>query len=183
MGQIAGQLLNYSRESRTPLRVAIPEIMQGTIGLFTPKIRSQGIEVQTSYRSREKLVAVPGELRQVFSNLLGNAIEASGRGGRIRIEVRDAWDWRSGARGLRGVIGDNGPGINRLTQARLFTPFFSTKGEHGTGLGLWLSRSLVEKHNGVIRFRSSTHPQRHGTVFSLFFPLASPTLQCVPRAT
>jgi len=170
MGQIAGQLLNYSRESRSPISVSIPEILQGTVALFTPKIRAQQIEIGTDFRSRLLVQAIPGELRQIFSNILGNAIEAVGRNGHICIRTRDTVDRHSGRSGVKIIICDDGPGIDPSIQSRLFTPFFSTKGEQGTGLGLWLSRSLVEKHDGTIDFRSSTRPHKHGTVFALFVP-------------
>jgi signal transduction histidine kinase len=172
MGQIAGQLLNYSRESRTPISVSIPEILQGTVALFTPKIRAQQIEIGTDFRSRLLVQAIPGELRQVFSNILGNAIEAVGRNGQICIRTRDTVEPNSGRSGVKIIICDDGPGIDPSIQSRLFTPFFSTKGEQGTGLGLWLSRSLVDKHNGTINFRSTTRPHKHGTVFTLFVPQA-----------
>jgi signal transduction histidine kinase len=170
MGQIAGQLLNYSRESRTPVSVSIPDILQGTVALFMPKIRAQQIDMHTDYSSKHLVQAIPGELRQVFSNILANALEAVGRNGKICLRSRDAVDWRSGRRGVKVLFSDNGPGIKAEARGRLFTPFFSTKGEQGTGLGLWLTRSLVDKNNGRITFRSNSQPQNRGTTFAIFFP-------------
>jgi signal transduction histidine kinase len=113
----------------------------------------------------------PGEIRQVFSNLLVNAIEAVGENGRIRVDVRHGRDWSNPkVEGVRVLIGDDGPGIPEAARKRIFEPFFTTKGERGTGLGLWVSEGIVRKHGGSMRVRSSTGEARHGTCFSLFFP-------------
>ena len=110
------------------------------------------------------------ELRQVFSNLIANALDALGRKGKLRIRINPAKGSR-GRKGVRVTIADNGPGISQTVRERIFEPFFTTKGAKGTGLGLWVTRGLIEKHGGAIRVWSSTQPGKSGTVFSIFLPL------------
>jgi signal transduction histidine kinase len=115
----------------------------------------------------------PGQLRQVFSNLLLNAVDAAGQGGKVVLRVRRACHYSPQPRpGVQVVVADNGPGIRAEDRLRLFEPFFTTKGDRGNGLGLWISRGIVEAHHGSLRFRSSTQAGRNGTVFSLFLPSA-----------
>jgi signal transduction histidine kinase len=71
---------------------------------------------------------------------------------------------------VRLSVADSGPGISLATRRRLFEPFFSTKADLGTGLGLWISKGIIENHGGSLRYRSSTRRERHGTVFSIFIP-------------
>jgi signal transduction histidine kinase len=120
----------------------------------------------------ERVVALPGELRQVFSNLIANAIDVLPKGGVIAIKVSNSQEFGiRGREGVRVTVADNGPGIPESVQQSLFTPFFTTKGEKGTGLGLWVSRGIVTKHEGTMQLRSSTEGSRRGTVFSIFLPL------------
>ena len=114
-------------------------------------------------------------MRQVLSNLISNAIEATASRGRIVIRIRAAHRWAGReTRGLRLSIGDNGTGIPAEVRRRLGEPFFTTKGQSGTGLGLWVTRSIVHRYGGNLQLRSSVSPQRHGTVFSLFLPANLP---------
>ena len=170
--QITRQLLSFNREAREPVPVDLGEVIDSVFGLFGPKLTSNGIAVRKDYETKEKILGLPGELRQLFSNLIGNAMEASDKGGAIQVKVSSATDWRDGMRkGVRVVIADNGSGIPQPARRGLFTPFFTTKGEKGTGLGLWVSKGIVEKHEGSMRFRSSTDGIRRGTTFSVFLPL------------
>jgi signal transduction histidine kinase len=119
----------------------------------------------------EALPAFPGELRQVFSNLLLNAIEAVADSGQITVRVRSSsHSW--GTKGVQITIADNGAGIPPENMQRIFEPFFSTKETKGTGLGLWVSQGIVQKHGGHIRVRSSRHSDHHGTCFAIFLPYA-----------
>jgi signal transduction histidine kinase len=114
------------------------------------------------------VVADAGELRQVLSNLIVNATDAlAKKGDKLLIHVYDSQDWRTGQKGVRIVVADNGSGIPREVRHKLFEPSFTTKGEKGTGLGLWVSRSLAEKHGGRLRVRSMPGI---GTTFSIFLP-------------
>jgi signal transduction histidine kinase len=113
----------------------------------------------------------PSEITQVFSNLVVNALEALPPEGTLKLHVLSSRDWRRPKRrGVRVFIADNGPGISVENRRRMFEPFFTTKGEKGTGLGLWVTSGIVDKHGGWIRMRSSTQPGRSGTCFAVFFP-------------
>jgi signal transduction histidine kinase len=115
---------------------------------------------------------LPGELRQIFANLVGNAIEAVGaRHGTITLRAYASRDRRSGRPGLRVVIADNGPGIPEKVRPRIFDPFFTTKGESGTGLGLWIASDILRKYDGTLKLRTSTQARRSGTCISVFLPL------------
>jgi signal transduction histidine kinase len=111
-----------------------------------------------------------GELRQIILNLVGNAVDAMKTGGYLLLRCREATDAKSGGKGVRITIADSGTGMDQQTLKRIFEPFFTTKGIGGTGLGLWVTLDLVHKNFGSIRVRSSNRPNRHGSVFALYFP-------------
>jgi signal transduction histidine kinase len=113
----------------------------------------------------------------VLNNLIGNAVDAMWRGGRLRLRSQIATDWLDGRRTLRITIADTGEGMNETTKKRLFEAFYTTKGIKGTGLGLWISSEIARKHGGRLRFRSSRSEGCSGTVFQLFLPLQSATLE------
>jgi signal transduction histidine kinase len=123
------------------------------------------------YAATGQLSGYPAELRQVFSNLLLNALEAVVEGGNVSLRTRQVHD-REGRLGIRVTIADDGAGIPFENMPHIFEPFFSTKATKGTGLGLWVSQGLVQKHGGRIRLRSSTATNHHGTCFAVFLPFA-----------
>lgn len=169
---IVRQMLAFYRESEKPVEVDPAEVIDNVLLLYARRLQNTRIAVQRDYRTGQKIHGFPGEIRQVFSNLLVNAIEALGEAGRIRIDVRQGRDWSNPeVEGLRILVGDNGPGIPEAARKHIFEPFFTTKGERGTGLGLWVSDGIVRKHGGSMRVRSS-NGNRHGTCFSIFFPAA-----------
>jgi signal transduction histidine kinase len=133
-------------------------------------MEQKSIVVSTKFQKCATVCARPGELRQVFTNLLVNAIDALPSGGRIRISL---------TRALRGdsvcvTIADNGPGIPESLRNKIFQPFFSTKVSKGTGLGLWITQSIVRKYGGSIRLRTATAPRgTTGTAFRVCFPSQS----------
>jgi signal transduction histidine kinase len=141
------------------------------IALYDKKIRSAGINLKQQIEFDGQILALPGELRQAFANLVGNAIEAMGsRHGTITLRAYASRDWRDDRPGLRVVVADDGPGIPASVRTSIFEPFFTTKGEGGTGLGLWITSDILRKYDGIIRLRTSTQSQRSGTCFSVFFP-------------
>jgi hypothetical protein len=128
--------------------------------------------VEKKYRTGAEVQGVAGEVRQVFSNLIANAIDALAMNGRLMLRIAKSQTYEHGNRppGVRVSIADNGSGISPHDQQRLFQPFFTTKDRGGTGLGLWVSKGIIERHGGSIQTRSSIHPKGHGTVFSIFLP-------------
>lgn len=170
--QISKQALNFYRESPSPIRVRPSDLMEEVLTLYRRKLVDKHIEVVRQYRAGEETVSVfPGEIRQVFSNLVTNAIEACSPGGKLTLRVRRARSWSdSGIRGLRIIVADNGSGINEESRRHIGELFFTTKGQAGTGLGLWVTMSIVQRYGGDIQLCSTTRESRHGTVFSIFLP-------------
>jgi signal transduction histidine kinase len=149
--------------------------MDSVFAMYAPRLRNSSIQLERDYRTGEKLVCFNSELRQVFANLIGNALDAIGHDGRVRVRICEARSWDGKAKpGIRVLVADTGHGIPASLRKRVFEPFMSTKEITGMGLGLWVTEGIVKKHNGCIVLRSSTHPARHGTVFSLFFPFGAP---------
>jgi PAS domain S-box-containing protein len=173
VSQITRNILAFYRESNQPTEVDIAELTANVLELYSPKIRESRVEIGFERGEPCKVVAFPGELRQVFSNLIVNAIDAMPTGGKLRIRVHEGSDRRANRRGVRLVVSDTGVGIPRDKLGRLFEPFFTTKGEKGTGLGLWVSRDIINKHDGTIQIRTSSTAGRSGTCFSLFLPADS----------
>ncbi len=169
--QMTRHMLSFQREATKPGPIKIGEVLDNVIALYERKIESAGIQVQKEVEFEGGVLGLPGEMRQVFANLIGNAIEAIGKNGKIRLHAYLSADWRRGRRGLRVTVADNGPGIPAEIRGKIFEPFFTTKGEAGTGLGLWITSGIVEKNDGALRLRSVTRAGRTGTCFSVFFPV------------
>lgn len=169
---IATETLKFYRQPNKATQVQIGPIFDSLLTLYHQKVRSAQIKVLTDFSGDRTILAFGGELRQVFSNLLTNAIDAS-RGATLTIRIKHAVS-RTGAPGIRIVVADSGSGVPDRLRGKIFEPFITTKGSSGTGLGLWVSAQIVQKHGGTIRVKSSTNPQRHGTVFSIFLPEVPP---------
>jgi len=175
VAQFTTQTLRFHKQSHSPAPADLCEIMDSVFAMYTPRFRNSSIQLEQEYLTHTRLRCFNSELRQVFANLVGNALDAMAPGGRLTIRIRlaRALDG-SGESGIRVVIADTGHGIPADLQKRVFEPFMSTKETTGVGLGLWVSEGIVKKHGGRIALRSSTNAQRHGTVFSLFFPIRTP---------
>jgi len=157
ISHIVKQTLGFYRETERPIPVKLSSVLDSVFELYEHRGDKAGISLERKYDSDAVVMGYPGELRQIFSNLVVNAMEAVGEGGRVRIHAYPARDWQHGGeRGVRVVVADNGPGISGNHRAHLFEPFFTTKGERGTGLGLWVTLGMVQKHKGNIRMRSSS---------------------------
>jgi two-component system, chemotaxis family, CheB/CheR fusion protein len=176
ISQITKVTLGFYRNwERRQVPVKIIDLVENVLTLYSRKSASLGISIEKQYRSEGIVTGDAGELRQVFSNLILNAMEALTKAGsRLRIRIFDSADWKDrNLRGVRTIISDNGPGIPLADRARIFDPFYTTKGEEGTGVGLWVSRGIVENHAGSICFKTRVTPQHSGTAFSVFLPLVS----------
>jgi signal transduction histidine kinase len=168
---IASQTLNFNRQSNTKEQATVPAILDSVLALFEMRLANSQITIERHYQYSTKIFCYPGELRQVFANLIGNALDASRTGGRIILRERAEVHPKTGQHGVRISVADTGHGISAEVRPHLFEAFWSTKGSRGTGLGLWVSKGIIEKHGGLIRLRSSTRPGSSGTVFSIFIPL------------
>ena len=180
--QISKQTLTFSRETNTPLRTQLSELIEEVLILYGRKIADKDLQVVRQYESTEKVTVFPGEMRQVLSNLIANAIEATGPKGVLTFRIRSTRNWSDqGVQGIRLSISDSGAGMPASVRKRLGEPFFTTKGNQGTGLGLWVTRSILNRYGGSLQLRSSIDPKRHGTVFSMFLPTNMRPQVVLPR--
>jgi PAS domain S-box-containing protein len=172
VSQITVQTLRFFRGSSRQARTDVRELIENVLSLFQPRMVPLQIDAVCQFRATSTLVAQVGEIRQVLTNLIVNAIDALPKGGHIRVRTSNGRDWRTESGGIVVTIADNGVGMDASTLARVFEPFFSTKGETGTGLGLWVSREIVTNHNGSIRVRSRLAGAGRvgGSVFRLYLP-------------
>jgi|HubBroStandDraft_1064217.scaffolds.fasta_scaffold51739_2 two-component system NtrC family sensor kinase len=169
--QISKQTLTFSRETTSPMRVQLADLVEEVLTLFGRRIGEKRLNVSRQYESSEAVTVFPGEMRQVLSNLIANAIEATELEGVLMVRIRSARKWSDeGVHGVRLSVADSGAGMSAEIRSRLGEPFFTTKGQHGTGLGLWVTRSILNRYGGNLQLRSSTSAERHGTVFSMFLP-------------
>lgn len=167
----ARQALGFYREYNASALTSTNELLDSAIDLLAAKIKSKQARIEKDSHTDVEILAVAGELRQVFSNLLANSLDAIDPRGTIKLRVSTCSLPGTGSPGIRVTVADNGKGISRASQARIFEPFFTTKGTFGTGLGLWVTKQIVEKHGGRIQLRSRNQGARRGTVFSIVLPL------------
>jgi PAS domain S-box-containing protein len=188
--QISRAMLSLYREARAPVVIDIQEMLESILLLMERRFAALGVTVVPDLPEGLIVHGFPAELRQVFTNLLTNAAEASGISPngvqpnpfsseyippsaiiRLRAQACPAGTDKTGLRREPGVmvsIKDSGPGVPEDILGNLFKPFFTTKGERGTGLGLWVSRGIMTKHGGSIDLESSTDPDHHGTTVNVF---------------
>ncbi len=174
VAQITTQTLSYYRENRNPILCMPGAIVDSALMLLGGKINSSRVQVKVDFREDVHSIRCrDGELRQVFVNLLSNAIEATPPGGQLVVRIRSSFAWKPDGPtpGVRVLVSDSGRGILPEFRKRIFEPFFTTKAhETGNGLGLWVVQDLIEKNGGAIHMRSSQLPGWQGTTFCIFLP-------------
>ena len=178
VAKITVQTLRFHRRSTRATEADPAELVATVVPLFESRLKHCEATILTRFRTSPRMLVHDGEIRQVVANLVGNATDAMAQGGRLFLRTAPATHWPSGRRGVAITVADTGSGIDEAVIRRIFEPFFSTKGNTGTGLGLWVSLEIVEKHEGSLRVRSrlATEGQSGLTVFRLFLPLASDTV-------
>jgi signal transduction histidine kinase len=170
--EIAIHTLKFFRQLSKPTTVYLGELVDSALVLYQARLLSARVAVQKDYRACPPITAMAGELRQVVVNLVGNAVDAMRGGGILNIRIDRAREYSNGSRpGVRLTIADSGSGILPEIKKKLFEPFISSKGETGTGLGLWVSSEIIRKHGGTIKFKSSSLAPSTGTIFSIFLPI------------
>ncbi|MBV8207155.1 MAG: response regulator [Acidobacteria bacterium] len=172
---ITRQTLSFYRESQHPMPVSITDLLDDVLDLQSRSLELNAIQLEKHYRSDAKVEGFPVELKQVFLNLIANAVQAMPTGGRLRVKVCAS---RANGRppGALVSITDNGVGIPPHLVKHLFEPFFTTKSTKGTGLGLWISKGIIQKYEGSLRCRSVAVSGGKATCFSVFIPgAAEPT--------
>jgi PAS domain S-box-containing protein len=174
IAHITRQSLGFYREHSSPSLFRPDVVTREVFEFYSFRATAARVELHVNVKTEQKVWGNPGELRQVLSNLVANSLDACAPGGKICVRVRASRDWRgAGSDGVRVVVADTGYGIAPENLHRIFEPFFTTKKDTGTGLGLWVSRELIEKHGGQLSVRSNASGSRTGTVFSLFLPGAA----------
>jgi PAS domain S-box-containing protein len=167
---IATQGLHFSRQSAAPLLTDLADLLQSVLTLLKGRLMRAHVRVEFVHSGSTELLCFPGEMRQVFVNLIVNAIDAMPGGGRLILKLRSACDWRTNRPGVRVTIADTGVGMSRDIRRRIYKAFFTTKGPEGSGVGLWVTANIVDKHEGSMHVRSKKGPGATGTAFTLIFP-------------
>ncbi len=164
LSNISRQTLAPHRETKLPVVTKLSELLDDVYAMYRPRLQAAKIEVERNYQIAGEVTIYPSELRQVFTNLMTNAIDAIGQQGRITISIE-----QGPANAIVVRVRDNGTGIPEENRKLIFEPFFSTKGDQGTGIGLWVIKGIIEKLSGHIEVESSTQGET-GTTFSIYLP-------------
>jgi PAS domain S-box-containing protein len=168
--QISRTMLSLYREPKAPIMVDLKEVIEGVLLLLDRRLAQQGIEVQRAFSEPLVVEGFPAELRQVFTNVIVNALEAAGANGRIRIRIDKSPAEELRSAGALVEIADSGPGVPDSDAHNLFQPFYTTKGDQGTGLGLWVSMGIVQKHGGTIQIVNGTDNHLPGAHVRVYLP-------------
>ena len=171
VAHITRQALGFYRESKAPEFVRIDAVVDSALDMLNSKIRAKRVTVEKQWRTDRPVAVVVGELRQVFSNLIANSIDAIDEQGTIKIRT-SLHQNPSGKPELRVTIADNGKGINSSARPHIFEPLYTTKDTIGTGLGLWVSRQIIERHHGAIQVQSRINGACTGSTFSITLPVS-----------
>ena len=171
VSHIARQTLGYYRDTGAPTEVHLHDLVETVLSVYRNKLLAHGIVVEANFNDLRKINVRSGELVQVLSNVISNAIDAMAQGGKLSIST--AVVKRPEGEILRTVVNDTGHGIKREYLGRVFEPFFTTKENVGTGIGLWVAKQLVERHGGQISISSCTDPGKSGTVVTISLPFGS----------
>ncbi len=169
VAEISKNMLSLHRESRAATPVQLSELLEGVVTLIQETVAKGRRNIRLEHGFQGEVEGFAFELRQVFTNVIKNAVEATAAGGNIRVVSQPAQN--AGCAGALVQVIDDGIGVPEHMRSKLFSPFASSKEESGTGLGLWVSRSIVEKHGGTIRVTSGAPAQDRGTTVSIFLPL------------
>lgn len=168
--EITLQTLRFHRQQSKPARVDLADLLRTLMTLYTGRLLVRRLTAEMKLSDAPPVLCLEGEIRQVINNLLRNALDAMDEGGRLLVRMHPQTNWVSGQHGIRMTVADTGDGISPAIMQHLFEPFQTTKELTGTGLGLWVSKGIIEKHNGYIRTRSR-RGENHGTVFTVWLPV------------
>jgi C4-dicarboxylate-specific signal transduction histidine kinase len=170
VAEITKQTLRFYREPSHPVETEVGAVLRSVLALYHSRLVASEIGVQMEVESSSAVVlSSPGELRQIIANIVANAVDAMRRGGRLRIRI-SSYSSADGTPRVRLTIADTGSGIPAALLPAIFEPFVTTKGETGTGLGLWVTGEIIRRNGWSIRVRSRSRGESVGTVFSLSMP-------------
>jgi PAS domain S-box-containing protein len=168
VSRIARATLGYYRDPGTPTDEYLHELVESVLQVCGPRLSARGIAIEREFGHTRPIRVRKGEILQVLSNVFANSIDSMAKGGLLRIRVAEAES--EAGKGVQVAVEDSGTGIEDRHLARIFEPFFTTKPEIGTGIGLWVTKRLVEGHRGQIRVTSCTSPGRSGTKVAIDIP-------------
>jgi signal transduction histidine kinase len=173
IARITKQTLAFHRETKRPVLIDLRELLSDVVALYERPSAAKQVRLVFDAEPTPCIHGFPGELTQVFANLIRNAIDAAPADSEVIVRLKPM---QSGD--YAGIfVHDRGPGIPKAVRERIFDPFFTTKELKGSGLGLWVSRRIIAKHQGEIRFRSSEFAGRSGTSFGVFLPANRKTMK------
>jgi PAS domain S-box-containing protein len=181
VAQIAQRTLGFYRDPAIPRWVSVADLIDDVMAVYESKLRNKHLKAEILADRELMLCTKQGEFKQALANLVANAIDASRGGGTLWLRVQSTRNWANGMDpGVRVTLADNGSGMTPEVQRQVFVPFFTTKADVGTGIGLWVTKSLIEKLGGYLRFRSR-HGENGGTVMSFFLPQTDREHAYAPR--
>ncbi len=167
---ITNTTLRFHKQSTNPRPATCEDLFSTALLVHQGRLVNAHVQVEKKKRAQEPVLCFDGEIRQVLNNLIGNALDAMSGGGRLLLRSRGGTEWASGRKGLVLTVADTGTGMSLVTLKRMFDAFYTTKGIGGTGLGMWVSKEIIDRHKGVLRVRSREREPHRGTVFTLFLP-------------
>ena len=176
VSHITRQTLGFYRESKQPNEVDLPGLVESVLNIYSNKFRTKNITIVREFHDCPPIHALAGELKQAVANLISNAADAVPHGGTIRVAIlcHEYDDSKS----LQILVEDDGPGIAPEHREHIFEPFFTTKKDVGTGLGLWVTKEIIERHSGTVEVHSRNGIGLSGTTFSITLPVR-PDIQTV----
>ena len=178
VSHITRQTLGFYRESASPTSVHMPTLVESVLTLYSNKLQIKQIKVRLAFEDCPAITGLAGEIQQLVSNIISNAIDAAPVSGTLKIDASpvELADGKS----IRLKIEDDGPGIAPENLNRIFEPFFTTKKDVGTGLGLWVCKEIAERHGGTVQVQSKNGNGAKGAIFTVLLPYQESTPQNDP---
>jgi PAS domain S-box-containing protein len=173
---ISNQTLRFHRQATNPTELVPGRLLEEVVSIYQGRLMNSHVVVETKCATELTVRCFEGEIRQIVNNLVGNAIDAMRpEGGRLLLRCHRSMNWHEGRTGVSITVADTGSGMTKAVLAKIFDAFYTTKGIGGTGLGLWVTRGIVERHHGTLKVRSWQAEANSGSVFRLFLPLDAVT--------
>ena len=177
IAHVTRQTLGFYKEQSFPVDFQVSSLLDSVCDMLRAKILSKKVKVEARCDASLHMTTLRWELQQALSNLLLNSLEAVGEQGQVKFRASLSKVNSEKHPIVQITIADNGHGISADHLPQIFNPFFTTKGLTGNGLGLWISKQIVEQHHGSIHVRSSTATHASGTTFSIFLPQSPSVLR------
>ncbi len=168
VSHITRQTLGFYRESTSPTSVHVPTLIESVLTLYSNKLQIKQIKVRLALEDCPAITGLAGEIQQLVSNIISNAIDAAPVSGTLKIDASPVK--LAGGKSIQVQVEDDGPGIAPENMDRIFEPFFTTKKDVGTGLGLWVCKEIAERHGGSVRVQSNYGNGAKGAVFTVLLP-------------